>query len=404
MEVAIIGGGAAGFFAAVTIKENYPSARVVICEKTNQLLAKVRISGGGRCNLTNGRTDVTDLIAAYPRGGRWLKKAFYVFNTRNTRDWFESRGVPLTVEADGRVFPASQSSQDIVDCLAGQARKFGVQAETGRGVKNIRPVGEKLELQFFESGIPARHFDKVIVASGGSPQRKGLEIYERLGHTIIEPVPSLFTFNLPDDPITALMGISVERAQVRIQGTKLKAAGPLLITHWGLSGPAVLTLSAFGARVLYERDYNFTIQVNWTGRSDQSAIRDELLKIVNGNTNKLLTNFRPFSLPDKLWRHLISKSNLPENKKWGEPGASGINKLVTVLTNDIYHVQGKSVFREEFVTCGGIGLDSVNPDTLQSKVCKNLYFAGEILDIDGLTGGFNFQAAWTTAFIAGKLL
>ncbi len=403
MDVAVIGGGAAGFFAAIAAKENYPFAKVVIFEKSQQLLAKVKVSGGGRCNVTNGCTSIKELSEAYPRGGKTLKKAFHTFNTKHAMQWFESRGVALVTQEDNCVFPASQNSQSIIDCFLQQAKMLNVQIELGRGIKSIKPNGHRLELGFIEEEIPPIIFDKVIVATGGCPHRKGLRWLEKLHHKIEDPVPSLFTFNIPKEPITELMGVVVENTLVAIQGTKLKSSGPLLITHWGMSGPAILKLSAFGARLLSEKRYEFKIQVNWTGLQNNEIVMDALNTIVSEHPNKLLSNIRPYSLPERLWRYLLNKSDMSERKKWAELGKKGLNKLVNLLTNDIYSVRGKTTFKEEFVTCGGVSLESVDINTMQSKVCKNLYFAGEILDIDGITGGYNFQAAWTTAYIAARL-
>ena len=260
-----------------------------------------------------------------------------------------------------------------------------------------------MELYFSESQIKSVIFDKVIVATGGSTERKGLAWLEELNHKIEEPVPSLFTFNMPSESITGLMGIVVENALLGIQGTKLKSTGPLLITHWGMSGPAVLKLSAFGARLLSENGYDFKIQVNWVNEQNMDIVREKLAIISDDHSNKLLSNFRPYALPERLWSYLLDKSELPRSKKWNELGKKGMNKLLSLLTNDVYSVQGKTTFKEEFVTCGGVSLESIDFNTMQSRVCKNLYFAGEVLDIDGITGGYNLQAAWTTAFIAGKL-
>lgn len=403
MKVAVIGGGAAGFFAAIALKENYPDAKVVIFEKSQQLLAKVKVSGGGRCNVTNNCASINELSAAYPRGSKALKKAFHTFNTKHTMQWFESRGVPLVTQDDNCVFPASQDSQSIVDCFLLQAEQLNVQIELGRGIKIIRPSADGLELRFIEEGVSAITFDKVIVTTGGCPHRKGLRWLEYLNHKIEDPVPSLFTFNMPKDPVTEMMGVVVENTLVSMQGTKLKSAGPLLITHWGMSGPAILKLSAFGARLMSEKNHEFRIQVNWAGEQNNQVIMDGLQAIVSEHQNKLLPNIRPYFLPERLWRYLLKKSGMPETKKWGELGRKGLNKLVNLLTNDIYSVRGKTSFKEEFVTCGGVSLESVDVNTMQSKVCNNLYFAGEILDVDGITGGYNFQAAWTTAYIAARL-
>lgn len=403
MKVAVIGGGAAGFFAAIALKENYPDAKVVIFEKSQQLLAKVKVSGGGRCNVTNGCTSISELSAAYPRGSKALKKAFHTFNTKHAMQWFESRGVPLVTQEDNCVFPESQDAQTIIDCFLQQAKQLNVQIELARGVKAIKPIGDKLELRFIQDEASVATFDKVVVTTGGCPHRKVLRWLEQLGHKIEDPVPSLFTFNIPKDQVTELMGVVVENSLVSIQGTKLKSAGPLLITHWGMSGPAILKLSAFGARLLSEKGYEFQIQVNWTGEQNNQVVLDGLQAIVTEYPNRLLPNIRPYFLPERVWRYLLKKGDMPETKKWGELGKKGLNRLVNLLTNDIYSVRGKTSFKEEFVTCGGVSLESVDIKTMQSKVCSNLYFAGEILDIDGITGGYNFQAAWTTAYIAARL-
>lgn len=401
-KVAIIGGGAAGFFAAVQAKANHPAAQVTIFEKAKKLLAKVKISGGGRCNVTNGCTDIKVLAKAYPRGGKKLKRAFRTFSTPDTMEWFESRGVRLVIQEDNCVFPVSQNSQSIIDCLMLEARILGVEIEMTAGVKTIKRVGEQLELGF-GGKHPDQRMDKVIVATGGSPKRSGLEWLEVLGHKIEDPVPSLFTFNMPEEAVTKLMGIVVEKTLVSIQGTKLKGDGPLLVTHWGMSGPAILKLSAFGARLLSEMGYEFKVQVNWVNEVNNELVRKELKTIEAEQANKILANYRPYLLPERLWHYLLEKSDLSLKKRWGELGKKGINKLIAVLTNDVYSVKGKTTFKEEFVTCGGVSLESIDFNTMQSRVCPNLYFAGEVMDIDGITGGYNFQSAWTTGFIAGKL-
>lgn len=403
MEIAVIGGGAAGFFSAIKVKETYPDANVVILEKSQNLLAKVKISGGGRCNVTNGCTSIKQLSDAYPRGGKALKEAFRIFNTKHAMQWFESRGVPLVIQDDNCVFPVTQSSQSIIDCFLKETKKLQIKIETGTGVKTVRPVDDQLKLEFSEKDRQSRTFDKVIVATGGSPARAGLDWLEKLNHRIEDPVPSLFTFNMPSESVTSLMGVVVDKTLVSIQGTRMEAEGPLLITHWGMSGPAILKLSSFGARLLSEKGYEFNVLVNWAGVSNNNVVVENLASIADGHSNKLLLNYRPYALPQRLWSYLLEKSDLSLKKKWGELGKKGMNKLVHVLTNDLYSVKGRTAFKEEFVTCGGVSLDSVDLGTMQSKVCKNLYFAGEILDIDGITGGYNFQAAWTTAYIAGML-
>ncbi|MHC1703901.1 MAG: NAD(P)/FAD-dependent oxidoreductase [Tenuifilaceae bacterium] len=403
MKIGIIGGGAAGFFSAIAAKENYPNSEVIIFEKSQKLLSKVKISGGGRCNVTNGCETIDELCEAYPRGGRILKKAFHVFSNKHTIDWFESRGVPLVTQSDNCVFPVSQDSQSIIDCFLKEAKRLEIEIEVGKGIKAISQLGEQLELNFMGEERQPKILDKVIVTTGGSPQKSGLKWLEDLHHKIENPVPSLFTFNMPSESITQLMGVVVEKTIVSIQGTRIKSDGPLLITHWGMSGPAILKLSSFGARVLSELKYDFKVQVNWANEQNHEIVINDLNTLIIEHSNKILSNIRPYALPERLWLFLLEKSELSSTKKWGELGKKGLNKLISILTNDVYAVKGKSTFRDEFVTCGGVSLQSIDPNTFQSKVCKNLYFAGEVMDIDAITGGFNLQAAWTTGFIAGKL-
>ena len=403
MKIAIIGGGAAGFFSAIAVKENYPDSEVFIFEKSKNILSKVKISGGGRCNLTNACTSLSELCKAYSRGGKKLKKAFNIFNTIDAKDWFESRGVPLIVQDDNCVFPKSQDSQSIIDCFLNETRRLGIIIKLNSEITEITQKNQQLELHFLDEDIQTKIFDKVIISTGGSPKRKGLDWLEKLDHKIENPVPSLFTFRMPNESITKLMGIVVENTLVNLQGTKLKSEGALLITHWGMSGPAILKLSSYGARVISEMNYNFKVQVNWVNEKNSNVVTEELQSIVQKHPNKLLSNLRPYDLPNRLWIFLLEKCDISKDKKWGEIGKKSLNKLTNILTNDTYETKGKTKFRDEFVTCGGVSLDSVDLNTMQSKVCKNLYFAGEILDIDAITGGFNFQAAWTTGFIAGKL-
>ena len=402
MRIAVIGGGAAGFFSAIAAKENHPDSHVTIFEKSQKVLSKVKVSGGGRCNVTNGTTSISELAKGYPRGEKQLKKVFPVFNTKHTREWFESRGIPLYVQDDNRVFPKSNSSQSIIDCLFAETTRLGIDIQLGVGINSIQSVENQLELQF-QGETKQRTFDNVIVATGGSPSRKGFDWLEKLGHEIEAPVPSLFTFNMPSETVKELMGVVVENAIVSIQGTKLKSQGPLLVTHWGMSGPGILKLSAFGARILNQMDYKFITQVNWAGEVNNELVSSALQEIIEANPNKLLSNVKPFGLPERMWLYLLERSEIQSTKKWSELGKKGLNKLVNTLTNDLYQVQGKTTFKEEFVTCGGISLQSVNMKTMESKTTPNLYFAGEVLDIDGITGGYNFQAAWTTGFIAGML-
>jgi len=402
MKIGIIGGGAAGFFSAIQAKENFPEAEVVILEKSQKLLSKVKISGGGRCNVTNGCSSIAELSKAYPRGEKKLKKVFNQFYTQDTIKWFEERNVPLITQEDNCVFPVSQDSQSIIDCFLSETNRLGISIEIGRMVEKLIPIQHKIEIQFRGNSL-RQQFDKVIVATGGSPKREGLAWLEKLGHKIETPVPSLFTFNMPRESVTELMGIVVENTLTSIQGTKLKSDGPLLITHWGMSGPSVLKLSAFGARILSEKDYKANLQVNWVNTPSYEVVMEELKEISVKVSQKQVQNYRAFLLPERLWHFLLQKIDIPLTKKWNELGKKDLNKLCNILTNDEYSVEGKTTFKEEFVTCGGVSLESINFSTMESKVVPNLYFAGEVMDIDGITGGYNFQAAWTTGFIAGQL-
>jgi hypothetical protein len=403
MQIGIIGGGAAGFFAAITAKENYPEARVVIFEKSAHLLSKVKISGGGRCNVTNSCKSIGDLCKAYPRGGKSLKKAFHQFSNHDAMAWFQSRGVALVTQDDGCVFPSSQSSMSIINCFLQEAKRLNVEVLTGMGVEFIRPDANGQELNFLKDDCNPLVFDKVIVATGGSPKMSGLEWLAALNHKVELPVPSLFTFNMPGEDITRLMGVVVENVSIGLQGTRLKSEGPLLITHWGMSGPAVLKLSSYGARLMNEAGYDFKVQVNWANEVNQDLVYDYLKQISVNHPQKQMDNLKPYNLPERLWVYLLAKCELSPQKKWGEAGKSALNRLMNVLTNDVYAVKGKTTFREEFVTCGGVSLENVDMTNMKSKVVENLYFAGEVLDIDAITGGYNLQAAWTTGYVAGQL-
>ncbi len=400
MQIAIIGGGAAGFFAAIKAKESHPQAAVSIFEKSKKLLSKVKISGGGRCNVCNATTSISALSKAYPRGGKELKKAFQQFSTKDTIDWFESRGIKLYAQEDLRMFPTSDDSQSIIDCFMQETKRLGITIKLGAAVKAIFPKEDAVELKFKDS---AQTFDKVIIATGGSPSSKGFDWLRKVGHSIIDPVPSLFTFNMPNEAIIKLKGLVAPNAAISVESSKLKTTGPILITHWGMSGPAVLKLSALAARELNAKEYNFTAQVSWAQESNQEKVKSDLQEIISTHPKKLLRNTRPFQLPERLWLFLLAKCEIPEDKKWAELSKKSLNKLGNTLCHDTYSVQGKTTFKEEFVTAGGIDLSEVNIKTMQSKLHPKLYFAGEVLNIDGITGGYNFQAAWTTAYIAGAL-
>ena len=399
-HIGIIGGGAAGFFSALSVKQHHPEYEVTIFEKSSKILAKVKISGGGRCNVTNATFENKELAKFYPRGGSHLRKAFEQFNAKSTMDWFVERNVPLEILSDNCVFPKSNDSQSIIDCFLKEAKVKDVNIKIQTGINQIEIIEDGTFL--LKSNDEVFTVDKVIVTTGGHPKRVSLEWLERLGHSIIDPLPSLFTFNMPKNPVCEFMGNVVEETTVKIEGTKLTAKGPLLVTHWGMSGPAILKLSAWGARILADKNYQFSILVNWLDERKEDDLRSEMNKIIEQHGGKMIGNLNPFPMTSRLWNFLLTKTEISAERRWNEVGKKGINKLVNTLLNDRYEVSGKTTFKEEFVTAGGISLDDVDFSTMQSKVVPGIYFAGEVLDIDGVTGGFSFQAAWTTGWIAGK--
>ena len=395
-NVAVIGGGAAGFFAALSAAQHHPESQVILFEKSDKLLSKVKVSGGGRCNVTHACFSQSAFAKHYPRGGRQLKKAFGMFSAQDTIDWFTERGVPLKTEDDGRMFPVANTSQAVIDCLLREAHKAGIDIRMKAPIRSIQPLdGGGFNLH-------GERFDRVVVATGGSPKATGFDWLVALGHTISAPVPSLFTFNMPGETITKRMGLVVPNAIVRIQGTKLSHQGPVLITHWGMSGPAVLKLSAWGARELAERDYGFNIQVNWIGVTNEAEVLAQWEDALPDMLRKKMANACPFDLPKNFWLHALDKAKIDPNTSWAELGKKPRNRLINGLLNDTYTVAGKTTFKEEFVTCGGVTLGEVDFNTMESRIVPGLHFSGEVLDVDGITGGFNFQAAWTTGYIAGR--
>jgi predicted Rossmann fold flavoprotein len=400
-HILILGGGAAGFFAAVTCAEANPQARITILEKSRALLSKVRISGGGRCNVTHACFDPALLVQHYPRGGVALRGPFTRFQPRDTIEWFEQRGVPLKTESDGRVFPVTDRSETIVDCLLNSAQQAGVTIRTQVSIASI----ERAE----RSGFVVRSktgevltADRILLATGSNPQ--GYAWAAALGHTIEPLVPSLFTFTVADARLQGLSGISVPNARVEIAGTALTQNGPLLITHWGLSGPAILKLSAWGARVLHDQQYRVQLIVDWLPDRREDAVRHTLQSLKSDQPKKYIGSNSPFGLPTRLWLSLIGAVGLDGDRRWTEVSKRHLAALIDQLKRGVYEVHGKGEFKEEFVTCGGVNLDEINFKTMESRVCPGLYLAGEILDIDGLTGGFNFQAAWTTGWLAGRAM
>lgn len=396
MRVGVIGGGAAGFFAAISCKTHHPDAKVIILEKTSKTLSKVKISGGGRCNVTHDVDYTSSLIKNYPRGKSRLKKVFSQFGQSDTVKWFEERGVSLKIEEDGRMFPTTDQSQTIIDALWKEVDHLGIKVQLRQDVQSLLQKEDswKVSLKHGDQIL----FDKVIITTGGHPKSHSYDWLRKLGLTIVEPVPSLFTFNMPFDPIKELMGV-VCRATVSIPGTSLVEEGPVLITHWGMSGPAILKLSAWGARELAKRGYVFEVSINWTETLNDILVKEELSK----NDSKKLKNLSPFSIPSRLWIHLIKKAGADEDVTWEYTPKKVKNKLIHTICQDRYQVSGKTTFKEEFVTCGGVALDDIDMKTMKAKDLVGLYLAGEVLDIDAVTGGFNFQAAWSTGYIAGKL-
>ncbi len=401
-KLIVIGGGAAGFFCAVNAARLNPSLHVTLLEKSNKLLSKVKVSGGGRCNVTHSCFEIAELSKRYPRGEHFVRKAFHQFFTTNTIEWFEERGVKLKTEADGRMFPVTNSSQTIIDCLLKEVNTYGVEILMNREVKDVKSENDKWTIKLSSEEVLEANF--VCIASGGFPKLQQFDWLKNTGHSIIAPVPSLFTFNIPNHPITKLMGVSVPDATIKIQSTKLKNTGPLLITHWGMSGPCVLKLSAWGARELQEKGYDFTILVNWLNDKKEQELKDELQLIRKQNGSQKIINNNLFQLPNRLWQFLLQEAGVKEEGRWADLPSKEQNKLIQLLTAHEFHVKGKTTFKEEFVTAGGVDLKQVDPNTMQSKLQPGLFFAGEILDVDGITGGFNFQHAWTSGFIAGKTI
>lgn len=399
-HLVVVGGGAAGFFCAVNAARLNPQLRVTILEKSSKLLSKVRISGGGRCNLTHACFDIAAMWKNYPRGTHFLRKAFHRFFTTDTINWFEQRGVKLKAETDGRMFPVSDSSQSVVDCLLREAGLYGVVVKTNREVQHLNKLPEGWMIQCTNGDN--LHADFVCVAAGGFPKSAMFSWIKELGHEISDPVPSLFTFNMPGHPITKLMGLSVEKARMKIIDSKLTQEGPVLITHWGLSGPAVLKLSAWGARELKERNWDFNISINWVPGIKDQEIAAMFQEFRTQIASKKITNSKPFEIPQRLWDHFLEEAGISADCRWANLTSKEQNKLVGVLTNSQYSIKGKTTFKEEFVTAGGVSLSAVDANTMMSKLLPGLYFAGEILDVDGITGGFNFQHAWSSGYIAAE--
>jgi len=399
-DLIVVGGGAAGFFSAVNAARMAPGLKVVLVEKTGKLLSKVKISGGGRCNVTHACFDRREMSTRYPRGEHFVRKAFHQFFTTDTIKWFEDRGVDIRQESDGRMFPVTNTSQTIIDCLLREANKYGIEillhAETG----TVRQENGLFTLEGKDGRVLQCRF--LCIATGGYPKSSMFDWLKQTGHSIHEPVPSLFTFNLPGHPLTQLMGVSVERVSIKIRGTKLEEEGPLLITHWGLSGPVVLRLSAWGARELFRLNYRAVLAINWCPEYSEQTMKDYLQDLRHSAGSQKIMTYRIPGIPQRLWQFICSLSGVLDIMRWADLPAAVQNRLVKNLCSFEASVSGKTTFKEEFVTAGGINLAEIDPATMMSKIVPDLYFAGEVMDVDGITGGFNFQHAWTSGFIAAK--
>ncbi|TDN37975.1 NAD(P)/FAD-dependent oxidoreductase [Hymenobacter sp. UV11] len=407
--VAVLGGGAAGFFGAIACAEANPQQLVYLLEKSPKLLSKVRISGGGRCNVTHACESAAQLVQHYPRGGRQLKEAFRQFGVADTIAWFAERGVVLKTEADGRMFPTTDSSETIARALEDAAHRAGVRVLARTAADEIMALPEggfSLRLSGEGSAAigPELRVGRLLVATGGNPKSAAYDWLRALGHSIAEPVPSLFTFNVPASPLRELPGVSVQLARVVLAGEKLQYEGPLLVTHWGVSGPAVLKLSAWGARRLHELGYHGTALISWVPTYTDDTLRAWAHAYRLDNGKKQVAAHPQFGLPTRLWRTLVAEAGIGPEARWNEVPAKAQNRLLELLLRTPLQVQGKTTHKDEFVTCGGIPLNEVNLTTMESRRVSGLHFAGEVLDIDGITGGFNFQAAWTTGFLAGQAI
>ncbi|CAM3270605.1 NAD(P)/FAD-dependent oxidoreductase [Aequorivita lipolytica] len=401
-DVIIIGGGAAGFFTAINAAEINPNHKIIILERGKEVLTKVKISGGGRCNVTHAEFIPNQLIQNYPRGEKELLGPFHTFMTGDTIDWFEKRGVELKIEEDGRMFPVSNSSQTIIDCFLSETKRFGIDVLLNQSVKTIQKEVDHFIINTTTDTFSA---EKIVVATGSNP--KIWQLLEALGHTVVPAVPSLFTFNIKDGRIVDLPGLSTDASVKVLDGkgkTILESSGPLLITHWGLSGPAILKLSAWGARVLEPLKYHFNIEVNWLNNLSEEDVLDALKELKNEQGKQTIFKYAQFNLPKRLWQSIIKAAGIDERLTWAEATRENLQNIANQLISSIFEVTGKSTFKEEFVTAGGVDLKEVNFKTFESKICKNLYFAGEVLNIDAITGGFNFQNAWTSGFIVAKNL
>jgi predicted Rossmann fold flavoprotein len=396
-HIFIIGGGASGFFAGINAAIHFPNANITILEKSTKLLSKVKVSGGGRCNVTHACFENQELIKNYPRGQKELQQVFSQFSTNDTVNWFAQRGIKLNTEQDGRMFPESNSSESIIHCFLEEAKKYNIDIHISEEVLELKSNELAISITTNKHSYVA---DAVICCIGGHHQQNNYAFLKKMGHTIDELIPSLFTLNLPQSNIKELMGLSVKNGTVKVIGTKHQYSGPILITHWGLSGPAVLKLSAFAAEDFFKLNYHSGISINWTNHLNEEYIKEILA--INVYAKALVINSSMFDIPKRLWEFLVLKSDIQVTKPWNELSKKQLNKLAQTLSHDVYNMQGKTTFKEEFVTAGGINLKEINFKTMESKIIPGVFICGEVLNIDGITGGFNFQNAWSTAWIASK--
>jgi predicted Rossmann fold flavoprotein len=397
-DLIVAGGGAAGFFTAVECASQMPGLKIIILEKTTKLLSKVRVSGGGRCNVTHNCFEPTPLSKHYPRGQKELKQLFRVFHASDTVEWFRKRGVKLVAEDDGRMFPTTNTSETIISCFLSESERHGISIEMSADVVGASRSQDHIHVQCRNGKKYAGR--NLLIAMGGHPQRDAYQWISSLGHVVTPLIPSLFTFNDPSREFVDLMGVSVQEALVRIVGTKLSSRGPVLLTHWGLSGPAIIRLSSWAAQHLHDVKYEFEIHVNWTGDATEETLRKLFQKKNREEGSKKINSNPLFSIPQRLWDKLCGKAGINTTTTWAEAQAKSVNRLIEFLVRCPFHIRGKTTFKEEFVTCGGVTLDEIDLTKMQSKLVPGIYFAGEVLNVDGETGGFNFQSAWTTAFIA----
>ncbi len=408
-KVVVVGGGAAGFFCAIQVAELHPHWEIIILEKSNKLLSKVKVSGGGRCNVTHACPDVEVLLKKYPRGPRFLKKAFYQFATKNTIEWFAKNGVQLHTEKDGRMFPTTNSSDTIIDCFLRKIHQYKIQVLTQHEVLDIKLHAENKSSTTLKNNFTIQlqgrenmQADAICLATGGMLKSDRLSWLTQFGHSIVAPVPSLFTFNTVDKKITTLMGVAVDKASIQWRGNKNIEIGPLLITHWGVSGPAAIKLSAWCAREMAEANYEGAIIINWTSSFNESTLKMEWINFRMDFGKREMGSKNPFELPQRLWHFLLQEAGIAINTKWADLKSANQQTLIQLLTRYTLDIKGKTTFKEEFVTCGGVDVKDIDAQTMESKLVPGLHFAGEMMDVDGITGGFNFQHAWTSGWLAAQ--